>query len=182
MSTGGGKVSADNEFTRQQAAIAADQYGFWKENYRPLEQTAIGEIEGLRSQGAYDRAVGRAVADVGQSFSSARQQQQRMWQERGQTGTLGDLDSLRLSIGEATARALAANQARGNVYSQYMSGLQGMVNAGRAIPGQSAATFGDIGRMQFQAELQNAQAKQQRLGGFGSLLGTALGFAGMKYL
>ena len=133
--SGGGRpdTSGINRLAEQQEALFTGVGA-------PALQQSYRAVQGLNSNASYDRAASDAVAQTDQAFAAQRQSILADRESRGLSSTLGDLDSLRLSIGEATAKALAANRARSQQFNTYLAGMDRV--AGQALGTGNAAAQG----------------------------------------
>lgn len=170
--SGGGSVSSDNEFTAKQAEIAASQNDTYNELYKPLERTAIEGLGNLNSESAYRQASAGAIGEVSSAFDAQRNQLMRSRESMGMFSTLDDLDSLKLSIGEATAKSLASNRGRQMQYGQYLGALQNAVNTGRSTQGDAGRGFAQLSGQRLQADKANADAQAASDAATGALVGT----------
>lgn len=102
---------------QQQDAISQDYWDYQKDTFRPLEQSIVDEAQNYDTAVRRDSEATSAVADVGMQAELARQAQTRQQQRMGVNPNSGAALALsnQMSLGEATAKAGAANSARKNV-------------------------------------------------------------------
>lgn len=143
----------------------------------PALQQYYTALQDLNTNAAYDRAAGDAAAQTAQAFDAQRASLQAMRESRGLSSTLSSLDDLKLSIGEATAKALAANRARSTQLNQYLAGMD---RVSSVALGQGAAASQSYGQAaQIDGSYTNAEnAALGQLIGMGATAGTM--YAGRK--
>lgn len=165
---GSGLAQRASDIAGQQAAIAQDQWNYYKQHYQPLETNLIQQAMAAGSPDEFARARGAANADVTGAFDKARKQTASRMQSFGlnpaspayQSGAA----SVDLAEGAARAGALttADNLTRDKAYSKALD----VVGIGRGIPAQSAASAGyaanaamnasRLNYLQNQSNMQNA--------------------------
>jgi hypothetical protein len=141
--------TASAESQRQLAAIAADQWEFYKTNYRPVETSLITQAKDAGSQDEFARNRGAAAADVTNAFDTAKKTSANRMQSFGlnpaspayQSGQ----QSADLAEGATKAGALttADNTTRNLAWAKQFD----VANLGRNIPSQSAAATGAAGNL-----------------------------------
>jgi hypothetical protein len=67
----------------KQSAMADEQYGFWKDTYKPLEEQSVKDAQNYDSQENIQRRSGIAAANVNQQFSNAAGQNARLLSRYG---------------------------------------------------------------------------------------------------
>lgn len=157
--SGGGKPDTSNQerLARQQEAVFSG-VGI------PALQQSYAAVQGLNTNAAYDRAAGDAAAQTAQAFDAQRASLQAARESRGLSSTLSSLDDLKLSIGEATAKALAANRARSTQLNQYLAGMD---RVSSVALGQGAAASQGYGQV---AQINSSYANAENAA-LGQLLG-----------
>lgn len=137
-----GANDASAQATRQTAAIAQDQWNYYKSHYQPLESGLIDQATKAGSPEEFAAARGRAGADVEGAFNQAQKTTQSRMQSYGinpgSPAYQSTAASLDLAKGSAKAGALTAadNNQRALAYSKALD----VVGLGRNIPAQSAAS------------------------------------------
>ena len=181
---GGGETSAEEKALYQaQADIAREQWDEYKTLGSPIQAQLASEAGRPISESEYATNIGRAGADVDQSYDQATTEFRSGLSRYGLNPGSGRFASgLRsLSLGRAASKAGAMTGARGDLQSRRdqlrfgaLSSLQGQ--AAQAQQGLSSAASG------FGGIAQRAQkAKSDRASGFGSLLGTGAMAAAMFF-
>ena len=174
---GGGQASKEERaLYGTQAEIAREQWDEYKRLGTPIQEDLASQASAPISESEYATNIGRAGADVDQSYDRATTEFRSNLGRYGLNPGSGRFASgLRsLSLGRAASKAGAQTGARTALQDRRdrlrfgaLSGLQG--HAGQAQQGlaSAAAGFGGIA--------QRAQkARDDRQSGFGSLLGTGL--------
>lgn len=154
-----GANDASAAATRQTAAIAQDQWNYYKSHYQPLESSLIDQAKKAGSPEEFAAARGRAGADVEGAFDQAQKSTQSRMQSYGinpgSPAYQSTAASLDLAKGSAKAGALTAadNNTRNLAYSKALD----VVGLGRNIPAQSAASSANA------ANAANASSQTQFL-------------------
>jgi len=101
----------------QQDALSKEYADYNRETFRPLEKSIVADAQNYDTAERREAEAGTAVADVGIQAANARQQVERNQQRMGVNPNSGAAVALtnQLSLGEAAAKAGAANTARKNV-------------------------------------------------------------------
>lgn len=139
---------ASAQAARDQAALAKEQFGIYKENYLPVEKSLIAEANAAGSPEEQERAAGQANADVTQGFDRARRQQDASFSARG----IDSVSPMRVSadnslnFSEAASRIGAENTARDREKNLGWDKRFGIASLGRNIPSQVSSSLSDAGR------------------------------------
>lgn len=162
------------------AAIAQDQWNYYKQNYQPVEKALIGEAMAAGSPEDIARAEGRANAANTAAFDRAQKQMQSRLQSLGlnpsapayQSAT-GSVDLAEAASG-AGQRVLAGDTARNLGYAKRFD----VAGLGKGIPGQAVSASNAAANAGLNASrlgyLQN-QDTMKNIGQFVQPVGTALG-------
>ena len=166
-----------------QADIAREQWDQYQTLGRPIQEKIASQALAPISESEYATNIGRAGADVDQSYDQAGAEFRSGLGRYGLNPGSGRFASgLRsLSLGRAASKAGAMTGARGALQSRrdqlrfgVLAGLQGQ--AGQAQQGLSSAAGG------FGGIAQRAQdARSQSQSGKGQLIGTAMTAAAMHF-
>jgi hypothetical protein len=151
-----------------QEARSAEQYDYWSQKYKPLEEKIVDEALTFNEKAEQEKMAGRAGADVEQAFDAARGQTRRELGRYGinpasssalrAAGTLGDE--------EALAKAGAMNNSRLQSKAMGMAMMADAANMGRNLAGQSnsaaalALQAGGAGQGNIMGQTQNAVASR----------------------
>lgn len=129
---------------QQQAAIAQDQWNYYKQNYQPLEQNLIGQASAAGSPEEFARNRGTANANVTGAYDTARKQTTAGLESYGINPGSGAFQSADASsrIAEAGSKAGAMTLADANTRNLAYSKALDVTGIGRNIPAQSAASSG----------------------------------------
>ena len=176
-SGGGAQASAEERaLYGTQAEISREQWDEYTKLGRPIQEQLASEAGAPVSESEYATNIGRAGADVDQSYDRATTEFRSGLGRYGLNPGSGRFASgLRsLSLGRAASKAGAMTGARRALQSRrdqlrfgVLAGLQGQ--AGQAQQGLSSAAAG-FGGIAQRAE----DARGNRQSGFGQLLGTGL--------
>lgn len=174
---------------RQQAEQSKEYADYNRETFRPLEQSIVADAAGYDTAERREAEAGTAVADVGQQASIARQSQTRAQTRMGVNPNSGAAVSMQnqVSLGEAAAKAGAANTARKNVETVGFARKMDAAGLGRNLPSNSATAAsvalnaGNSASGNAAAPVQQAQSAAAMMGqGFNTAI-TANGSAGQLF-
>ena len=181
---GGGKASKEErELYKTQADIARGQWDEYKELGSPIQGQLAAQAAAPISESEYATNIGRAGADVDQSYDQATTEFRSNLGRYGLNPGSGRFASgLRsLSLGRAASKAGAQTGARMGLQDRrdrlrfgVLAGLQGQ--AGQAQQGLASAA-GGYGRIAQRAQ----EARGGRQAAFGSLVGTGLTAAAIGF-
>lgn len=129
---------------KQNDAISKDYYDYSKSTFRPLETGLVADAQNYDTQERRDAKAAGAVADVGMQAQVARDSQNRSLQRAGVNPSSGKALALdnQMALGEATAKAGAANTARTNVELQGYARKMDSANLGRGLASSQATSAG----------------------------------------
>ena len=173
-----GKNKAANDAQQQAAAISADQWNYYKQNYQPLETNLINQAQTAGSPDEFARARGAANADVTGAFDKANKQTTAGLQSMGiNPGSPAYQDaqaSSNIAQGATTAGALTAadNNTRNLAYSKALD----VVGLGKGIPASSAASLNataDSAQKSANSQFLQNQTNLKNIGTAGATLGGA---------
>jgi hypothetical protein len=152
-----------------QEARSTEQYEYWKESFKPLEEKIVADALNFNADAERERMAGQAGADVEQAFGAQRAQNARELSRYGlnpnsstamrAAGTLGDE--------EALAKAGAMNTSRMQSRAMGMAMAADAANIGRgaqAASGQAAQLAlgaGQAGVANIGGQTQNAAMTRQ---------------------
>lgn len=136
------------------AAIAAKKWKYYQDNFRPLEDTFMKQVDGLDSEAAYDFAGGSAASATTAAFAGARDNMTESLQSAGinpnsgkyKTGMASLADAEGLSSADSKSRALNSQQ------DEYVTGLSNISAIGRGQSTTAQAGMSEI------AQSANAKA------------------------
>lgn len=129
---------------RQNDAISKDYWDYQKNTFRPLEQGIVADAQNYDTTARRDAKAAGAVADVGMQAEMARQAQTRGMQRMGVNPASGKMLTMQsqMGLGEAAAKAGAANQARDAVELQGYARKMDAANLGRGLASSQATSAG----------------------------------------
>ncbi len=147
--------------------------------FRPLEQKIVTEADQYDTPERREAKAGQAVADAGQQISLAQAAQRRTQQRMGVNPMSGAATSMdnQMSLGEASLKTGAANQAREAVELQGYARKMDAANLGRGLA-SSQATSAGVALNQGNSAVGNAQVpnatNNQGIGVVGQGAGSAV--------
>jgi hypothetical protein len=146
------KAAATNETVSQaqlyalqsNTALSNDYTNYAKNTFRPMEQSIVQNAQTYDTQARRDSEAGKAVADVTQGFSNARDQQSRGLARMGVDPNSGRSLAMgnQMSMSQAAASAQAATGARQNVETQGYARKMDAANLGRGLASNQATSAG----------------------------------------
>ena len=127
---------------KQQTTIAQDYADYNKGTFRPLEQGIVKEANNYDTQDRRDAEAGKAIGDVTQGFSAAREQSVRAQERMGVNPNSGRATAMQngVDIAQATATAGAAAKARTQVETTGFARKMDAASLGRNLPSAQATS------------------------------------------
>lgn len=128
--------------SQQNDAISKDYYDYQKGTFRPLEEGIVADAKAYDTPERREAEAGTAVADVGMQAQLAREQNTRAQQRMGVNPNSGAATAMAntMSLGEAAAKAGAANTARKNVETIGAARKMDAASLGRNLASNSATS------------------------------------------
>ena len=151
------QVYADNTFLREKAqayalnaaeqqmesarlndSISKDYWDYQKGTFRPLEQGIVTDAQNYDTAARREAKADQATADVGMQVALAQQAQNRDLARKGVMPGSGKMLAMsnQMALGEAAAKAGAANKAREQVELQGYARKMDAANLGRNLQSQ----------------------------------------------
>lgn len=159
------------------AEVAQKKWQYYQDNYRPLEDEYMSQVDNLDSEGAYDFASGTAASAATAAFDGARKNMASDLQGAGINPNSGKYKSGMAGLADAEAMSSADNKSRAMTSQQdeYVTGLSNVSAIGRGQSTNAQAGLSDL------AQSANAKAandagnawnnKAATIGAAGSLFG-----------
>ena len=125
-------------------ALSNDYANYQKNTFRPMEQAIVSGAQNYDTQARRDSEAGKAMADVTQGFSNARDQNTRAMSRMGVNPSSGRMQAMgnQTAIAQAAAMAGAAGQARDKVETQGYARRMDAANLGRGLASNQATSAG----------------------------------------
>ena len=125
-------------------ALSNDYADYAKTTFRPMERAIVSNAQTYDTQARRDTEAGKAVADVTQGFSNARDQNVRQQQRMGVNPNSGRAVAMgnQMTMAQAAAQAQAATGARQNVETQGYARKMDAANLGRGLASNQATSAG----------------------------------------
>lgn len=125
-------------------ALSNDYSNYAKTTFRPLEQGIVSDAQAYDTEARRDSEAGKAIADVNQGFSSAKEQSMRSMARMGVNPSSGRTLAMsnQMSVAQAAAQAQAATGARQNVETQGYARKMDAANLGRGLASNQATSAG----------------------------------------
>ena len=170
------KVMSSELATNAANQQRADEYAAYeRDTFRPLEKKLISEAEKYDTESKREELARQGIADVGQAFGAAREQQTRQLAAAGLRPNAGRFASLnnQMLTQEALAKAGIANQARTMANDKKTAMMYDAAGLGRGLATNASTAYG--------VSLNAAQgAKQSAMTG-GQMMGQGYQTAGNLY-
>jgi hypothetical protein len=129
---------------KQNDAISKDYYDYQTGTFRPMERSIVADAQNYDTTARREEKAAQAVADVGIQAEIGRQSNVRGMQRMGVTPNSGKMLALgnQMTLGEAVAKAGAANKAREAVETQGFARKMDAASLGRNLPSNQATSAG----------------------------------------
>ena len=136
-------ADAQTALAQEQAALAREQWDYYRQNYQPLERQLIGDARDYDSPERREQAANTAMADQEREWNAASRNLQSRFASMGLNPTDGRFqDGLQsMSVQAAANKAGAANLARRAVEQEGWNRRLGIAALGRNIPAQVSGTM-----------------------------------------
>lgn len=162
------------------AEIATKKWGYYQENFRPIEDRFMKDVDNMNSEGAKDFATGAAASAVTANFDNTRKQADGGLRRAGINPNSGAYKSTMHEIGQAEAGASSDSKVRAlnSVEDNYVTGLSNVSAIGRGQSTQAQDGLHDLAAGAQQKASQSAydsfNRRSANLDAAGSLAGAAL--------
>lgn len=129
---------------QQNDAISKDYWDYQKGTFRPLEEKIVADAQEYDTTARREDKASQAIADVGMQAEVARQANNRQMQRAGVNPNSGKMLAMnnQMALGEAAAKAGAANKARDAVEVQGYARKMDAANLGRNLASNQATSAG----------------------------------------
>ncbi len=128
----------------QNNTISKDYWDYQKNTFRPLEEKIVADAQEYDTTARREEKAGQAIADVGMQAEVARQSNNRALMRTGVNPNSGKMLAMgnQMALGEAVAKAGAANKAREAVEVQGYARKMDAANLGRNLASNQATSAG----------------------------------------
>lgn len=125
-------------------SISRDYWDYQKGTFRPLEQGIVTDAQNYDTAARREAKADQATADVGMQVALAKQSQDRDLARKGVMPGSGKMLAMsnQMALGEAAAKAGAANKAREQVELQGYARKMDAANLGRNLASSQATSAG----------------------------------------
>lgn len=125
-------------------SISRDYWDYQKGTFRPLEQGIVTDANNYDTAARREDKADQATADVGMQMALAKQSQDRDLARKGVMPGSGKMLAMsnQMALGEAAAKAGAANKAREQVELQGYARKMDAANLGRNLASSQATSAG----------------------------------------
>jgi hypothetical protein len=128
------------------AEVAQKKWQYYQDNYRPLEDEYMKQVDNLDSEGAYDFAGGTAASATTAAFAGARENMAEDMRSAGvnpnsgkyKSGMAGLADAEAMSSADGKSRALTSQQ------DEYVTGVSNVSAIGRGQSTSAQAGLSDL--------------------------------------
>lgn len=129
---------------QQNDAISKDYWDYQKGTFRPLEAKIVSDAQDYDTEQRRESEAAKAAADVGMQAEVSRQSNTRQMQRMGVNPNSGKMLAIgnQMALGEAVAKAGAANKARSMVETQGYARKMDAANLGRGLASSQATSAG----------------------------------------
>ncbi|WP_162174109.1 hypothetical protein [Herminiimonas sp. CN] len=146
--------------TKQQAAIARDQWNTYKETYQPLEKAYVAEAQNYDTPEAYARAAGLASATNSEQYGKARD---RLSRTPGLDPSSASYASSMagLDMSQAASDAVGQNAARNRVSDMAWAHKTDALSLGKGLAANASAGLSSVASTNARMA-QNGMEQQSR--------------------
>ncbi len=125
-------------------SISRDYWDYQKGTFRPLEQGIVADAQAYDTPERREAKASQATADVGMQVALAKQARDRDLMRKGVAPGSGKMLTMsnQMALGEAAAKAGAANKAREQVEVQGYARTMDAANLGRNLASNQATSAG----------------------------------------
>jgi hypothetical protein len=129
---------------RQNDTISKDYYDYQTGTFRPMEKQIVADAQNYDTTARREEKAGQAVADVGMQAELGRQANVRQMNRMGVNPNSGKMLAMgnQMALGEAVAKAGAANKARDAVETQGFARKMDAASLGRGLASNQATSAG----------------------------------------
>jgi hypothetical protein len=157
---------------KQNDTIAKDYYDYQTGTFRPMEKAIVADAQNYDTAERRNEKAGQAVADVGMQAELGRQANVRQMQRMGVNPNSGKMMAMnnQLALGEAVAKAGAANKARDAVETQGFARKMDAASLGRGLASNQATSAG-VALNAGNSAVNNATTPINTIGGMTQTMG-----------
>ncbi len=161
------------------AEVAAQRFNFYKENFQPLEEKYMSDVEALDTDAARDFATGTAGSATSTAFDGARKQTSDALVSHGINPASGKYQSKMSGLADAQGMASTENQtmASNSVDDQYIGGLQNISAIGKGQATTAQAGLSDLADGAANKATSDAYNAFNKKAGTLNAVGSAVGLA-----
>lgn len=180
-------IAAQNAIAEREVVMAEDQYQYYKDTYRPLEEEIVANAGLTRAE--QQEMVASAGLTTQTAFDSAEAQRNRSVQRMGINPNSGAYASntRKSAISKAVAKANSQNTARATAEQMDFSQKSAAVGMGKGLPGSAGALLNSASNSYgqaaqgygMQAQMYGNSAAQSAQLGL-TVLGAGMGADNMK--
>lgn len=163
---------------RQNDEISKDYYDYQTGTFRPVEKKLVADAQNYDTGERREAKAAEAVAGVGMQAEVARQSNARQMNRMGVNPNSGRMLAMgnQMALGEAVAKAGAANKARDNVETQGYARRMDAASLGRGLASNQATSAG-IALSAGNSAVQNAGVPVNTINGMTQTMGQGFGQA-----
>ena len=157
---------------KQNDTIAKDYYDYQTGTFRPMEKAIVADAQNYDTAERRNEKAGQAVADVGMQAELGRQANVRQMQRMGVNPNSGKMMAMnnQMALGEAVAKAGAANKARDAVETQGFARKMDAASLGRGLASNQATSAG-VALNAGNSAVNNATTPINTIGGMTQTMG-----------
>lgn len=165
------------------AEIAGKKWQYYQDNFKPLEQAYMDDVNSLNTDGARDFASGVAGSTTSAAYGDAVTKASRSLADAGINPASGKYQSTMGAIARDQGSAVAENKAmaENSVDDQYVGGLQNISAIGRGQSTTAQAGMSDLASAAANKAAGDAYSSFNKRASTINAVGTAGGLAAYSY-
>ena len=182
MGGGGDNKIEETEEQKALAEVSQKQWQDYLENYRPLENAYMDDVDRMNTSQQYNQVAGLAAVPVESEFSTAVADTSRAMVGAGINPNSGAFKSQmsKLDRSKSSAKADSISQAQLGQQNRYVGGIQNIVRMGQGQSTQSVQGLSDVASMSGQKAYNDARISISNSQDNAQLGGAVIG-AGTRY-
>lgn len=165
------------------ADIAGKKWQYYQDNFKPLEQAYMDDVEALNTDGARDFASGVAGSSTAVAFDNARKESADGLASAGINPSSGKFQSTMSKLSDYQGASSSENMAmaENSIDDQYVGGLQNVSAIGRGQSTTAQAGLGDLARSAANKAEGDAASSFNKTASTANAVGTAAGLAAYQW-
>lgn len=166
------------------AEIAEAKWGYYQDNYRPIENEYMDRVDAMDSEGSYDFVKGAAGSATSAAFEKPKSQMAEQYQQAGINPNSGKYKSAMSGLSDAQGASAADSMSRAQTdqQNQFVQGLSNIsaMGRGQATTAQNGMT--EAAGLSSSKAASDAKDAWNNTAARNSAVGTVFGAGAQQYL